>query len=141
MHQKKVLYGVQNVNRTGAIYLIGKVIRYNTFRESGIIYSFTNHRTYWFQRSNTIDDDIGYGYIVNFYVHYDEESGRRHAKDISVIECAEDDSDKSITKKKKKHSRHKSTNASKHINCNDKKFQIFVRDFMKEQKNKMEEKA
>ena len=136
MHQKKVLYGVQNVNRIGAIYLIGKVIRYNTSRESGIIYSFTNHKTYWFQRSNTISSDIGNGYIVNFYVHYDEESGRRYVKDISVMKCAEDDTDKSITKKNKKHRRRKSTNASKHSNYNDKKFQRFVRDFMKEQKNK-----
>lgn len=116
--------------------MIGKVIKYNNFKESGIIYSFTNNKTYWFQRSNAIDNDIGYGYIVNFYVHYDEESGRRHAKDISVIECYEHDSDKAIAKKKNKCSRHKSTNTSKHINYNDKKFQKFVKDFMKEQKNK-----
>ena len=47
----------------------------------------TNRRTYLFEKCNTLDGDIGYGYIVNFYVCYDEESGMRYAKDISVIEC------------------------------------------------------
>ena len=44
----------------------------------------TNRRTYLFEKCNTLDGDIGYGYIVNFYVCYDEESGMRYAKDISV---------------------------------------------------------
>ena len=40
-----------------------------------------------------------------------------------------------ITKKKKKRSKRKPTNASRYNYGNSKRFQKFVRDFMREQKN------
>ena len=97
----------------------------------------TNRRTYLFEKCNTLDGDIGYGYIVNFYVCYDEESGMRYTKDISVIECMGCNSKQPIVKKKKsQHSKRKPTNASRYSYCNNKKFQKFVKEFMREQKNK-----
>lgn len=82
--------------------MIGKVIKYNCFREKGIIYSFTNQRKYPFEKSNAYEGDVDYGYIVNFYAGYDEESGRRYARDISVVECMDDDSKKKNKKKNRK---------------------------------------
>lgn len=83
-----------------------------------------------------MDGDVGYGYIVDFYGYYDEESSRRCAKNIRVIECTNSNSKQPpISKKKKKHSKRKPTNASRYNYGNSKRFQKFVRDFMREQKN------
>ena len=122
--------------------MIGKVIKYNNFRETGVIRNLINHKTYLFEKCNTMDGDIGYGYIVDFYGYYDEESSRRCAKNIRVVECTNSNSKQQpISKKKKKHNKRKPTNASRYNYYNSKKFQKFVRDFMKEQKNEMEEKV
>ena len=82
-----------------------------------------------------MDGDVGYGYIVDFYGYYDEESSRRCAKNIRVVECMGSNSKQPITKKKKKRSKRKPTNASRYNYGNSKRFQKFVRDFMREQKN------
>lgn len=117
--------------------MIGKVIKYNNFRETGIIHNLINHKTYLFKKFNAMDGDIGYGYIVDFYGYYDEESSRRCAKNIRVIECTNSNSKQQfISKKKKRHSKRKPTNASRYSYDNSKKFQKFVKDFMREQKNK-----
>lgn len=117
--------------------MIGKVIKYNNFRETGIIYNLINYKTYLFKKCNAMDGDIGYGYIVDFYGYYDEESSRRCAKNIRVIECTNSNSKQQfISKKKKRHSKRKPTNASRYNYDNSKKFQKFVKDFMREQKNK-----
>ena len=56
---------------------------------------------------------------------------------ISVIECMGCNSKQPIVKKKKsQHSKRKPTNASRYSYCNNKKFQKFVKEFMREQKNK-----
>ena len=116
--------------------MIGKVIKYNDFRETGVIRNLVNHRTYLFEKCNAMDGDVGYGYIVDFYGYYDEESSRRCAKNIRVIECTNSNSKQPpISKKKKKHSKRKPTNASRYNYGNSKRFQKFVRDFMREQKN------
>lgn len=81
-----------------------------------------------------MDGDIGYGYIVDFYGYYDEESSRRCAKNIRVVECMGSNSKQPTSKKKKTHSKKKPTNASRYNYGNSKRFQKFVRDFMKEQK-------
>lgn len=117
--------------------MIGRVIKYNDFRETGIIYSFTNHRTYLFQKCNAVDGDIGYGYVVDFRVFYDEEAGRKYATNINVIESCGNNSKVTATNKKhKKKRKRKPTNASRYSYGNSKKFQRFVKDFMREQKNK-----
>ena len=121
--------------------MIGKVIKYNDFSERGIIYSFSNRKTYLFKKSNAIDGDVGYGYIVDFYGYYDEESSRRCAKNISVIECIDSNSKQPITKKKKKRSKRKPINASRYGYHNSKKFQKFIKDFMREQRNNKKEKS
>lgn len=120
--------------------MIGKVIKYNNFRETGIIYSFSNRKTYLFKKEDAFGGDVGYGYIVDFYGYYDEEASRRCAKNISVIECVGSNTKQPTPKKKKTHSKKKPTNASRYNYGNSKKFQKFVRDFMKEQKkNKVRE--
>lgn len=115
--------------------MIGRVIKYNDFRETGIIRNLVNHKTYLFEKCNAMDGDVGYGYIVDFYGYYDEESSRRCAKNIRVVECMGSNSKQPITKKKKKRSKRKLTNASRYNYGNSKRFQKFVRDFMREQKN------
>lgn len=115
--------------------MIGRVIKYNDFRETGIIRNLVNHKTYLFEKCNAMDGDVGYGYIVDFYGYYDEESSRRCAKNIRVVECMGSNSKQPITKKKKKRSKRKPTNASRYNYGNSKRFQKFVRDFMREQKN------
>lgn len=116
--------------------MIGKVIKYNDFRETGVIRNLVNHKTYLFEKCNAMDGDVGYGYIVDFYGYYDEESSRRCAKNIRVIECMGSNSKQPISKKKKKHNKRKPTNASRYNYGNGKKFQKFVKDFMREQKTK-----
>lgn len=83
-----------------------------------------------------MDGDVGYGYIVDFYGYYDEESSRRCAKNIRVIECMGSNSKQPTPKKKKKRSKRKATNASRYNYGKGKKFQKFVKDFMREQKAK-----
>lgn len=119
--------------------MIGRVIKYNDFRETGIIRNLVNHKTYLFEKCNAMDGDIGFGYIVDFYGYYDEESSRRCAKNIRVVECMGSNSKQPTPKKKKSHSKKKPTNASRYNYGNSKKFQKFVRDFMREQKNKVRE--
>lgn len=117
--------------------MIGRVIKYNDFRETGIIYSFTNRRTYLFQKCNAIDGDIGFGYVVDFRVFYDEEAGKKYAANVNVIESCGSDSKVNVTNKKhKKKRKRKPTNASRYSYGNNKKFQKFVKDFMREQRNK-----
>lgn len=118
--------------------MIGRIIKYNDFRETGIIRNLVNHKTYLFEKCNAMDGDVGYGYIVDFYGYYDEESSRRCAKNIRVIECEcmGSNSKQPTPKKKKKRSKRKPTNASRYNYGNGKKFQKFVRDFMREQRNK-----
>ena len=58
-------------------------------------------------------------------------------KNIRVIECTNSNSKQQfISKKKKRHKKRKPTNASRYNYDNSKKFQKFVKDFMREQKNK-----
>jgi len=115
--------------------MIGKVIKYNSSRETGVIYSFTNHRTYQFRKSNSLDGDVGYGYIVDFRVYYDEKYDRKFARDISVIEGSNGiySDKKAISKHKKKQKKHKPCNADRY-NYDNKKFNKFVKNFMIEQK-------
>ena len=68
--------------------MVGKVIRCDEAKGTGIIFSMTNHRAYPYKETNSLDGALKYNYIVNFYVHMDEESGRRYAGNISVIESS-----------------------------------------------------
>lgn len=88
-----------------------------------------------FKESDVKGDDIANGYIVDFYLAYDEELQRKCAKGIRVIDSSVGIySENKVLKKKQNNSRHrKPCNADKVIR-DDEKFQRFVRKFMYEQK-------
>ena len=121
--------------RKEIVILIGKIIKYDSSRELGIVLCFDNHRTYQFRKSSSVDGDVGYGYIVFFHVCYDEKYHRRFAQDISVIESSNGiySEKKDTSKHKKNHKKHKSCNADRY-DYDNRKFNKFVKQFMREQK-------
>ena len=115
--------------------MTGKVTRYNPNTKTGYICNITNGLSCMFKESDVKGDDIANGYIVDFYLAYDEELQRKCAKGIRVIDSSVGIySENKASKKKQNNSRHrKPCNADKVI-TDDKKFQRFVRKFMYEQK-------
>ena len=115
--------------------MTGKVTKYNPNTKTGYICNITNGLSCMFKESDVKGDDIANGYIVDFYLAYDEELQRKCAKGIRVIDSSVGIySVNKASKKKQKNSKHrKPCNADKVI-TDDKKFQRFVRKFMYEQK-------
>lgn len=115
--------------------MTGKVTKYNPNTKTGYICNITNGLSCMFKESDVKGDDIANGYIVDFYLAYDEELQRKCAKGIRVIDSSVGIySENKASKKKQKNSKHrKPCNADKVI-TDDKKFQRFVRKFMYEQK-------
>ena len=115
--------------------MTGKVTKYNPNTKTGYICNITNGLSCMFKESDVKGDDIANGYIVDFYLAYDEELQRKCAKGIRVIDSSVGIySENKASKKKQNNSRHrKPCNADKVI-TDDKKFQRFVRKFMYEQK-------
>lgn len=115
--------------------MVGKVIRCDEAKGTGIIFSMTNHRTYPYKETNSLDGALKYNYIVNFYVHMDEESGRRYAGNISVIESSIGiyGDNKKNNRSQKGHKKHKKRNVDRFIYDN-RKFNRFVKQFMGGQK-------
>ena len=115
--------------------MTGKVTKYNPNTKTGYICNITNGLSCMFKESDVKGDDIANGYVVDFYLAYDEELQRKCAKGIRVIDSSVGIySENKASKKKQKNSKHrKPCNADKVI-TDDKKFQRFVRKFMYEQK-------
>lgn len=115
--------------------MTGKVTKYNPNTKTGYICNITNGLSCMFKESDVKGDDIANGYIVDFYLAYDEELQRKCAKGIRVIDSSVGIySENKASKKKQNNNRHrKPCNADKVI-TDDKKFQRFVRKFMYEQK-------
>ena len=115
--------------------MTGKVTKYNPNTKTGYICNITNGLSCMFKESDVKGDDIANGYIVDFYLAYDEELQRKCAKGIRVIDSSVGIySENKASKKKQNNSKHrKPCNADKVIR-DDEKFQRFVRKFMYEQK-------
>ena len=90
-----------------------------------------------FSESDVEDGDIANGYIVNFYASFDETIGKKCAKGINVIDSSIGIySENPRPKKKPNHNQHKkSCNANK-VTKYDKNFTRFVKNFMREQKER-----
>ena len=90
-----------------------------------------------FKESDVKGNDIANGYIVDFYIAYDEELQRKCAKGIRVIDSSVGIyCENKAPKRKQNNSRHKKSCNANRVAKNDKNFTRFVKNFMYEQKER-----
>ena len=117
--------------------MTGRVTRYNPNGHTGYICNLANGKRCMFKDSDVLDGDIANGYIVDFYIEYDEELQRVWAKGINVIDSSNGiyKEDKTAKKKPDNNRHRKGCNADKVVG-RDKNFAKFARAFMREQKER-----
>ena len=111
--------------------MYGRVTKYFQDRGYGFIRGEDNN-SYFVHCSKLYGEQIERGYYVSFEPYQDERSDY-NAKRVHVIEVPENMNtakDNTSSKKKHKHSKHKSCNADKVLK-DDKSFNKFVRNFMR----------
>ena len=111
--------------------MYGRVTKYFQDRGYGFICGEDNN-TYFVHGSKLYGEHIDRGYYVSFEPYRHERSDY-NAKNVHVIEVPENmntSKDSTSSKKKHKHSKHKSCNADKVLK-DDKSFNKFVRNFMR----------